>query len=51
VNPSTALQSSIVFLKLGGSLITDKTQAYTAHPKIIARLAKEVRQALDAAPV
>lgn len=38
------------FLKLGGSLITDKTRAYTARHEIIARLAGEVRQALDAAP-
>lgn len=37
-----------VYLKLGGSLITDKTRAYTAHTKIIARLAGEVQQALEA---
>jgi len=43
-------QSVVVFLKLGGSLITDKTRAYTARHEIIARLAGEVRQALDAAP-
>ena len=40
----------LVFLKLGGSLITDKTSAYTARHKVITRLASEVRQALDAAP-
>jgi isopentenyl phosphate kinase len=41
---------SPVFLKLGGSLITDKTQAYTARHEIIARLTGEVRQALDRSP-
>jgi isopentenyl phosphate kinase len=41
---------NITFLKLGGSLITDKACAYTAHCQVIARLADEVRQALDAAP-
>jgi isopentenyl phosphate kinase len=39
-----------VFLKLGGSLITEKTRAYTARLQVIARLAGEVRQALDARP-
>jgi len=39
-----------VFLKLGGSLITDKTQAYTTRREAIARLAYEVRQAIDEAP-
>jgi isopentenyl phosphate kinase len=43
-------QSVVVFLKLGGSLITDKTRAYTARHETIARLAGEVRQALDDAP-
>jgi len=38
------------FLKLGGSLITDKTCAYTARSDELARLAGEVRQALDTAP-
>ena len=42
-------KSVVVFLKLGGSLITDKTRAYTAHHGTIARLAGEVRQALDTA--
>lgn len=41
--------SVVVFLKLGGSLITDKTRAYTARHAGLARLAGEVRQALDAA--
>jgi len=49
-------QSTLTFLKLGGSLITDKSRAYTARREIIVRLADEVRQALgersspDAAP-
>jgi isopentenyl phosphate kinase len=38
------------FLKLGGSLITNKTRASAARSETIARLAGEVRQALDAAP-
>jgi len=42
-------QSTTVFLKLGGSLITDKTRPYTARHKSLARLTAEVRQALDAA--
>jgi len=40
----------IDFVKLGGSLITDKTQAYTPRQEIIARLAGEVRAALDTDP-
>jgi isopentenyl phosphate kinase len=36
------------FVKLGGSLITDKTHAYTPRREVITRLADEVRQSLDA---
>jgi isopentenyl phosphate kinase len=38
------------FLKLGGSLITDKKKAHTARPQALARLVEEIRQAcsLDA---
>jgi len=43
-------QSAVVFLKLGGSLITDKTRAYTARHDDLTRLAGQVRQALDEAP-
>jgi isopentenyl phosphate kinase len=39
-----------MYLKLGGSLITDKSRAYTARPEIIARLAGEAQQALEANP-
>lgn len=38
------------FVKLGGSLITDKTRAYTARHETITRLAEEVRRSLDAEP-
>ncbi|MFN2270947.1 MAG: isopentenyl phosphate kinase [Anaerolineae bacterium] len=37
-----------VYLKLGGSLITDKARAYTTRTETIARLAGEVREALEA---
>lgn len=39
-----------VFLKLGGSLITDKHQASSARPQVIARLAGEIAGALKAQP-
>lgn len=39
-----------VFVKLGGSLITDKTREATPRIDIIRRLAREVRDALDASP-
>lgn len=42
--------SERVFLKLGGSLITDKSRPYTPRPEVIRRLAEEVREALDARP-
>jgi isopentenyl phosphate kinase len=42
--------SERVFLKLGGSLITDKTREQTPRLDVIRRLAREVRQALDARP-
>jgi isopentenyl phosphate kinase len=50
MNKSGPPQSTVVFLKLGGSLITDKTRAYTTRPQIIARLAQEIRQTLDITP-
>jgi isopentenyl phosphate kinase len=34
--------TDLVFLKLGGSLITDKDQPHTARPEVIARLAGEI---------
>ena len=41
---------SLTFLKLGGSLITDKTRAYTPRRAVIDRLAQEVRLALNTDP-
>ena len=38
------------FLKLGGSLITDKTREQIARPDVLARLADEIAQALTARP-
>ncbi len=40
----------MIFLKLGGSLITDKAQPQTARPEILARLAQEIAQALNDRP-
>lgn len=37
----------LILIKLGGSLITDKSKPYTAKPKIIRRLAKEVKFCWD----
>jgi len=37
----------LVFLKFGGSLITDKSSPYTPRPSRVKRLAEEVRQALE----
>lgn len=37
----------LVFLKLGGSLITDKNRESTAREEVIRRVAQEVLQALD----
>jgi len=40
----------LVFVKLGGSVITDKTLAGTDRPEVIARLASEVARALAVQP-
>lgn len=40
----------LTLLKLGGSLITDKNQPMTSRPEVIARLANEIKQALDHHP-
>jgi len=42
--------SELVFLKLGGSLITDKRRFETPRPAVITRLAKEIAEALHAKP-
>ncbi len=39
--------SELVLLKLGGSIITDKTQPYTARLDVIERLAAEIKTAMD----
>ena len=43
-------QENLVFLKLGGSLITDKTRPLTPQLEIINRIAEEIVGAMDAAP-
>jgi isopentenyl phosphate kinase len=43
-------RADLVFVKLGGSVITDKMQPETARPEVIARLAGEVSGALRARP-
>lgn len=40
----------LVFVKLGGSVITDKGQAFTPHPQVIERLAGEIQAARRARP-
>jgi len=42
--------TDLIFLKLGGSLITDKHTPHTALPGVLARLAQEIAAALAAQP-
>lgn len=42
--------SELIFLKLGGSLITDKTRPYTLRPERLAALAEEIAAALRRDP-
>lgn len=51
-NPTAPLadHSPLVLLKLGGSLITDKTRPETALPAVLAQLAQEIAQVRRAAP-
>jgi isopentenyl phosphate kinase len=42
--------AELVFVKFGGSLITEKSEAVTARPQLIRRLADEVRQARQERP-
>ncbi len=42
--------SELVLLKLGGSVITDKNQPFTARENTIRRLAREIRQVLEGQP-
>jgi len=39
------MEQRLVFVKLGGSLITDKSKPYTARPEVIARAAAELHRA------
>jgi len=40
----------VIFLKLGGSLITDKTKPYCARPEVIYRVGKEIQAFLEKMP-
>ncbi len=42
--------SELVFCKLGGSVLTVKSRPHTARPRVIARMAAEVAQALQTCP-
>jgi isopentenyl phosphate kinase len=42
--------SELIFVKLGGSVITDKARSETARPEVITRLAGEIARALAARP-
>jgi isopentenyl phosphate kinase len=46
----SSLGKRLIFVKLGGSLITDKTRAYTLRRENLERLAVETRQALNEMP-
>jgi len=48
--PQNDSRSELIFLKLGGSLITDKRQPLTARPVIIRRLASEIAAAIHERP-
>lgn len=41
------LTSDVVYVKLGGSIITDKRRARTARPQVIERLAREIARAIS----
>lgn len=42
--------SQVVFLKLGGSLITDKTKVEVVRDDVLSRLAKEIRRSFQSNP-
>jgi isopentenyl phosphate kinase len=44
------MNTELVFLKLGGSLITNKDRPHTARRRLIRRLLEEIRQALGERP-
>ena len=37
----------LILIKIGGSLITDKTKPYTTRPEVIKRIAKEIKEAVS----
>ena len=41
------MNKKLIFLKLGGSLITDKAKPYTAKYDVISDLARQIKEALD----
>ncbi len=47
---STAASRELVFLKLGGSLITDKKRPHTPRMDVIRRLAREIAAARNIRP-
>jgi isopentenyl phosphate kinase len=47
---ANAKSNPLIFLKLGGSLITDKATPYTPRPEVISRLAGEIATALETHP-
>lgn len=52
-NPSSQRpypSTPVIFLKLGGSLITDKNQASTPHMELIDRLASEIAEVMQMQP-
>jgi isopentenyl phosphate kinase len=48
--PFDTIMSNIIFLKLGGSLITDKTQPQTPRLDVLTRLSSEIAEAMDQNP-
>lgn len=48
--PFDIIMSNIIFLKLGGSLITDKTQPQTPRLDVLTRLSSEIAEAMDQNP-
>ena len=42
-----ASMDELILLKLGGSLITEKTVAHTARTKVIGRIAEEIKKAMQ----
>jgi len=47
MRPPKPYNRGMLFLKLGGSLITDKTKENTPRIEVLTRLAREIRTALD----